>query len=295
MNQSFPEAEHRKHKRRIVPKTPQPKHVMPTDQELVNMTLSDIAETNSRIKDISQKNSEAHAQCVKLQHELSSITKALDKNIDFLQEVCRIQEEENEQLKQKLQNKTEIAEKIQMLLDKCAYSGVDVNKIPGLDVKTLSDYFIIRPPVDEGIQLDPTIKTIVDSNSLFTGITTNDQFVSKCIELKNEAMRPFPKSYLESGEVSEKVLTLRKQLAELQQNNSATQARMAREMSDLLNEKQKLQKQLEQLKNHKTSTLLSPKPAKPKNSAKYQIQNDFSDIRSPKSKVHSSRRSTSYV
>ena len=265
MNQSYPEPETLANPK-YIPKTPQPLRQMKS-QELVQLTLSDIAETQTKIKEISSKNTEAHKKCIKLQHSLSSMTAALDKNIDFLQKVCKMQKEENEQMQEKLQHKTEIAEKIQMLLDKCANSGVDVNKIPGLDIKTLSEYFIIRPPVDEGVQLDPTIKTIVDSNSLFSGINTNEEFVDKCIELKDEAMRPFPKSFLESGEVSEKVLTLRKQLAELQQNNSTTQARMAREMNDLLLEKQSLQKQLEELKRPKQlSFMSSPKSSSSKRS-----------------------------
>ena len=266
MNLSYAETDPFANARKYIPKTPQPMR-QARSQDLVELTLSNIAETQTKIKEISSKNTEAHKKCIKLQHSLNSMTTALDKNIDFLQKVCRMQKEENEQLHQKLQHKTEIAEKIQMLLDKCANSGVDVNKIPGLDVKTLSEYFIIRPPVDEGVQLDPTIKTIVDSNSLFTGITTNEEFVDKCIELKDEAMRPFSKSMLESGEVSENVLTLRKQLAELQQNNSTTQARMAREMSDLLAEKQRLQKQLEEFKRPKQSSFMStPKSSSSKRS-----------------------------
>lgn len=234
--------------------TPQPRRTQEkNDEELINSTLIDIAETTSRIEDISAKNKDAHTKCVRLQHELSSITQALDKNIDFLQQVCQSQEEENRKLTEKLSRKAALAEKLQNLLDKCSKCGIDVHKIPGLDIETISEYFIIQPPVDEGSLLDPTVKKIVQSNSYFEDIKTNDEFIERVLQLKKESMRPSPKKDDKLREKNQRILTLRKQLAELQQNNSAVQARMAREMNDLLQQKQKLQKELDMLRQQRRS------------------------------------------
>ncbi|EAX89631.1 hypothetical protein TVAG_386010 [Trichomonas vaginalis G3] len=236
------------------PLTPQPQRRQLTDEELINETLSDIARTTSKIDEISAENAQAHIRCMKLQHTLASVTKALEKNIDCIQKVCEKQEAENARLREAVSKKVACADKIQALINKCANAGIDVYDIPGLDHDTLAQYFDIPEPVDFNSRMDPMIRSIASSYPVFKQCESNKDFINKCREIKAELEKAEEqrKSRKTTNDPNE-IMALRKQLALLQQSNSATQARMAKELNILLEQKSELKNKLDGMRKLKQS------------------------------------------
>lgn len=236
------------------PRTPQPAKRSMTDEELINVTLDDIAKTTTKIDEISAENAQAHIRCMKLQHTLASVTKALEKNIDCIQKVCENQESENERLRDIVSKKVKCAEKVQALINKCSLAGIDVYSIPGLDHDTLAQYFDIPEPVDFNSRMDPVVRSIVESYPVFKECESNKDFIKKCRDIREEIDRADQqrKQRKRSDDPNE-IMALRKQLAILQQSNSATQARMAKELNTLLEQKSELHNRLAGMRKVKQS------------------------------------------
>ncbi|EAY06404.1 hypothetical protein TVAG_403610 [Trichomonas vaginalis G3] len=236
--------------------TPQPRRTAKIfDDDEVSQKLSYIEEKASLIEEISQKNTQAHSKCMKLQYELSSITKTLDKNVDFILNACKTQEAANEKLSNEINNLEKYHGRLQFLIDACANHGIDVREIPGLDQDKLSQYFDIPLPIAKGEILDPTIKFLISKYQIFSRCKTNQDFVRKCYAIKEEVEKPEEArwNHLQEKDPAERIFFLKKYLRELRQSNATITARMSKELKVLTDERDDLLHQIAQLQQKRRS------------------------------------------
>ena len=208
--------------------TPQPKRTYSSGQLAIK-------DHSSQIEEISASNAQLHAQNVKLRHELNSITKALDKNIDFLTESCRSQQSQNLILKDSISSAHGMMNSIQELLNQCSTAGIDVSKIPDLNHEVLSLIFEIQPPSNPDETMDPFVKTICNQNHLFFGCTTNDQFVNRCISYKREMLQPqnYRPVRVPGKTKEERIESLKKILYKMQLQNAENHAILGKQINSL--------------------------------------------------------------
>lgn len=233
--------------------TPKPRRKEFILKQQVRKQLSLIEEQTSLIEELSQKNAEAHTKCMKLQYELTSITKSLDKNVDFIVNACQSQELENLNLQKKIDERSKYHQRLQTLINLCSDYGIDINEIPGLDIEGINRYYDVNPPVSKGEPFDPTIKYLIDKYRIFGQCKTNRDFMQHCLAIKYEVERPdeMRLSFLQEKDPAERITFLQKYLNELRQSNSAVTARMAKELNILIDKRDELQRQIKQLKKTK--------------------------------------------
>lgn len=225
-----------------------------------SQTQSQIEETSSVIQTISAENANAHANVIRKQHELYSITAAMTKNIDIYQSMIEDLNKKNELLTTEYLQKKELADQIQDLLDTCTSTGIDIHQIPNLNISALQNYFNIKTPSNTDLIVDPTVKKIISSNRYFANCRSNDEFVRRVIELFDSTQKQSNSRIIrvQGLDKDSRLISLKRQLANLQQENAMLQAQRAFELNTLLREKQELQKELEMLKARKVSACVTP-------------------------------------
>ena len=208
--------------------TPQPKRTYSSGQLAIK-------DHSTQIEEISASNAQLHAQNVKLRHELNSITKALDKNIDFLTESCRSQQTQNLKLQDSISETQTTMTTIQDLLNQCSAAGIDVSKIPDINHEVLSLIFEIPPLSNPDETMDPFVKAICNLNHLFFGCTTNEQFVNRCISYKREMLQPqnYRPVRVPGKTKEERIASLKKILYKLQLENAENHAKMGKQIDNL--------------------------------------------------------------
>lgn len=238
------------------PRTPQPRRTHNSNKDFVHSTISQIEETKNQIATTSKENAAAHANGIKLQHNLSAVTKAHSKNIDVLQALLKELKDKNEQLHIEYESRREMHEKVQELLDKCSNAGVDIDTIPNLDHDQIREYFDVQQPMDEFSKIDPIVKHICEINPYFKRCTSNEEFIKRVSEMHN-TVHPEENKPQEDSEREKRLSALRAELARLQLANAQAQAKRAAELGALLDKREILMKQLNNIERYGNARSLS--------------------------------------
>lgn len=98
-------------------KTPQPIRKQPIVPNDLSSLRAEIKRLSNRVMVISIKNSDVRNRCNKHELDLEAITKALNNNINDTSEVVYELEEENERLRQLIESKQNLIDKIRFIQD----------------------------------------------------------------------------------------------------------------------------------------------------------------------------------
>ena len=223
------------------------KSFTPQPHSRINRIAQEIESLTGEIARISEENASLRSTQLKLQNDLDKMTKALSGVLDTSTKYNRERQAENEALSHEIEEQNQILQKIKINILQLIEKGVDVFKIPEIDIRTLAKLCgldLTKLCVDEIAQ------KVINSNSYFKDCESNDDFISKCINLQREL------NERKSSEqrTAKRLDSLRVQLRKLQDQNSISSAKISREIKGLIQERDKLREKISKHKKTKQNS-----------------------------------------
>lgn len=206
--------------------------------------LEEVSRLRDEISSLSRENATANANCTKLERNLYAVACALTRDVGLLQSINERLATENTDLKDSVQTRQSILDKIEPLIESVIQKGIIPDDLDSQFVKDFfgSDITSISPGTAPIITLDETAYTIVSSYPEFDGIRTNEDFLKKLSKIQSEieSMRELQASISKSSDVSQ----LRRELALLKSRQTQRAAHDAMKLRRLDNEKERLEQQI---------------------------------------------------
>lgn len=112
-----------------------------------------------------------------------------ENQIKQLQEHINQLEEQNKNFEAEIVQKKQILQKVSSVFYKLVADGVDLTRFPEIDYELL-EAIIGSPIIPQHVafeqNIDPLVSKIIHSDNYFENVSSNQEFVNRCIDLKKE-------------------------------------------------------------------------------------------------------------
>lgn len=147
--------------------------------------IKSIKSITLEINNLTEQNTTLHSECLRLESDLENVVKMSSLNIKSAQDYNIYLESKNEKLSQYLREKYNLIDEIRMIMINLIHSGVNISKLPNLNIEKLSQITGIKVPQTEST-IDPIASQIISTISYFSKCKSNNSFLQRCIQLKSE-------------------------------------------------------------------------------------------------------------
>lgn len=272
--------------------TPNTHRISSKSPEDLSNLISDIDNLAIEISAYAEKNANARLKCKELEEDIEKMTNELNQHIDESEKANRELEMKNQQIQDKIDIQESLKQQLVDYYAALASQGINLKKFRNVDYNLLVSLAGGEIPVSD--ELNSEIQMIISSEPFFQNCRTNEDFISRCSDLVQEASSPasYAKPTAKGSDWEEKIM-------KLQQYHDQTHSKIANEMKILSQERDELMKELKYINNSKQNndiTNVSQRSILPSQSLKLsQMQNTTSNFKekSNLSQTHEKQKSSS--
>ena len=224
--------------------TPNTHRISSKSPEDLSNLINDIDNLAIEISEYAEKNANLRLKCKELEENIEEITNELNQHIDESEKANQKLVTEIQQVQNKIQNQEKLKDQLVDLYESLASQGINLQKFQNVDYNLLVFLAGGEIPVED--EINSEIQMIISSEPFFQNCRTNEDFISRCSDLVQEASNS-----LSVTKPSSIALNYEELILKLQQKHDQKHAEIANEMKMLSQERDELLKQIKYIKNAK--------------------------------------------
>ncbi|OHT10758.1 hypothetical protein TRFO_19893 [Tritrichomonas foetus] len=209
-------------------------------------TSEEIDQMTAILANLSRENAEKRTNISTLEFQLETITKAINQNIDIVQDVNNQIEAENDEIADACQQQQELLQEIAEKYRLCIERGVDFSHYPEFEIEELQD-FLPEVEYDDSLIL---VRHIAGTIPYFSECDSVESFLKRCSELMREVksvtnvkrFRSTPSKFRPDEKLMNLSLPqLKEKLRKMEKKYSFKHAQYSKKLADLNQQKTELE------------------------------------------------------
>lgn len=170
--------------------------------------ILEVEEIEEQLNNVALENSELRKACSKLENDLSSIAKAINRNVDMINQCNEQALVENQQLKTELGQQRKVFDSILPLLRKALEKNLEIQDF---EMDYFMNHFKLSKNNLKPYLIDPNLAKVVMNNPYFQGCQTNGDFIQRCAKLQQQMKKQVSPEQKEAASLRERLRFLQQE------------------------------------------------------------------------------------